>query len=284
MGDVAAAGIWLWHNPVSPRELGHMKKIVLLFAVLLLSPGTAHGDAFTIPVGAPKNTSVNDDLQVLVEPLNGGAALPVIVHVPVTSTDPRVKADAMQSAMRGAGIPGLVPLPLGGTDVKIDSNRVRGVKFVDNNSHEPESIKKTLGIQFSMVGFNGILNGTDDNGNPSIFQAAIGSAGISLDANLAFDTLSSPTVDGLLTDVFNTFLSELPLPLRPDLALDLTQDLITFQYPDGESDFFVENFSSDRTLNTVAGMVVAEPPTVLMLFFGVLALAACRYRRHAGGR
>src|SRR5258708_39833514 len=98
-----------------------MKKIVLLSAMLLLSPGKAYADALTNPVGAPRDTFVNDDLEVMVEDLNGGVVRPVIVHVPVTSKDPKDKADAMQTAMKGAGIPGLVQLPLGGTDIKIDS-------------------------------------------------------------------------------------------------------------------------------------------------------------------
>jgi hypothetical protein len=246
-----------------------MKKTAVLLATLLMSPVGGYAGVYTITAGQPpqKHVPATDELEVIVD----GKAVPVPVQV--LTTNPRDKAIMIQSALRVAGIPGVESLPPGGTEVKIDSFRVTGVKFKENRSHEPETIKNPLSVQFATVGFNGNLNGRDDAGDPSIFQAAVGSSGISLAANLAFDTLSSPTLDGLLTDIFDTFLSELPLPLQPNLSLDLTQDLISFQFPMGQSDFVVENFSSDQTLNTVAGLAeVTEPPTATLLVVGILAL------------
>jgi hypothetical protein len=253
-----------------------IKKTAVLLATLLIFPVGGYAGVYTVTANPPKEPAT-DELEVIVD------GKPVLVPVPVHDRNPMTKAIMMWGAMIAHGIPGVQQQRPASTDVKIDSLRVTGVTFKLNRTREKETINNPLGIQFATVGFNGNLNGRDDDGNPSVFQAAIGSSGISLAANLAFDTLSSPTLNGLLTDVFDAFLSELSPSLQPNLSLDLSQDLITFQFPIGQSDFVVENFSSDQTLNTVAGLAevteVTEPPTATLLFVGILALIAFKCGR-----
>ena len=73
-------------------------------------------------------------------------------------------------------------------------------------------------------------------------------------------------MSGLLTDTFNEFLSDLPLSLRSLLSLDSANDRIVFEFPTGESDYFVQNFTSDTTLGVTIELAATPEPSTFILF------------------
>jgi len=101
--------------------------------------------------------------------------------------------------------------------------------------------------------------------------------------NLAFNQLSAPTLDGLIMDMYNGLLPGLPLGLQSNLLLDLPNHEILFRFSGGQSDYFVQNLSTDTGVGLSGGLTyeTPEPSTMLLAGTGVilLALAWCRVQR-----
>lgn len=122
---------------------------------------------------------------------------------------------------------------------------------------------------FALVDYEGVLAGIDANGDESVFQSSFGFDGLIANASLTFSTLSGSTIDDLLIDTFDEFLTDLPMSLTTNLKLDLVNDQITFLWPTQESNYFVTNFTSDITTAASLGMTsIPEPPTIFLLIIG----------------
>src|SRR4051812_38451152 len=96
--------------------------------------------------------------------------------------------------------------------------------------------------QFGAVSFVGTISGHNDHGTPSVFQASIGFTGLTASVDLSVADLASPTINSLLTAVYNQFLAQLPSSLQSELSLDLAHELIGLNFPADHSNYFVTNF------------------------------------------
>ena len=259
-----------------------MKIVALCVALLLFSTGDCYAITVTLEAGRPSRTGVSDVFQVT---LDGTV---IDVEVPIVDRDPISKAARIAATMKAKGIPFATHSPPTSNRVVIDSARVTSVTAKETNSGEEIRGIAPAGIGLGVVGFHGTVGGVDDDGFSSVFHSSFGFSGLLVDASLTLGSLSSPTLSGLLTDTFNEFLSDLPLSLRSLLSLDLANDRIVFAFPRGESDYFVQNFTSDTTLGVTIELAAVPEPSTFTLFAVAIVSAtgyACarRTRRRSGG-
>lgn len=131
----------------------------------------------------------------------------------------------------------------------------------------------------------GAITGNDFNGAESVFSASFGFDGLSANFNETFSSLSTPTVDGLLLDMYSQFMAELPLSLQNDLQLDLNNQTLLFAFPQGQQHYFVSFASTDETLMTGSGIEstpsvsTPEPSSLLLFGTGLLGLVVLAARK-----
>jgi hypothetical protein len=130
---------------------------------------------------------------------------------------------------------------------------------------------------YATLGFDGPLDATGNDGSESIFTASFGvDDSIFASASISYDELTSPTDDGLVTGLYYELLGDLSPALEPDLALDLADDSITFSFPVGSGNYFVETSSDSPDTSpfmSVGGVSSApEPVTFLSLGTGLLLI------------
>ena len=130
----------------------------------------------------------------------------------------------------------------------------------------------------AVIAYAGTLTGVDVDGAPATYTAGFGlDDGISIEASFSFGPpLITPTLDGLLTDMFVVLDSELPVDLRGDLVLDLATDSITFNLPGTTVDPFVNNGTTDVGLEADLSLTTpsAAPEPSGLVFVGLFGLAA----------
>lgn len=133
-----------------------------------------------------------------------------------------------------------------------------------------------------VLSYEGSLSGIDANGNIATYLASFGFDGLNASAELSFDTLSAPTIDGLLTDLFGQLLADLPIDFKSDLSLDLASRQIVFAFLLDRTNYFVENSTTDTDLQRLGGllMTVPQPPSLLMFGLSVVGFFLVRRRRH----
>jgi hypothetical protein len=129
---------------------------------------------------------------------------------------------------------------------------------------------------YASLGFSGPLSPLSADGIESTFFASFGINGTSLaSTSLSFSQLSSASTDALLTEMFSDLDSQLPSALQPALSLDLASDSITFSFPTGSGEYFVETAStSPGTTQLMSLQATPEPATFLsigvaLILFGI---------------
>ncbi len=131
------------------------------------------------------------------------------------------------------------------------------------------------------IGFTNPPAGVDGNGAASQFTASFGYDGLDLSASVTDSGLADPSLDGILTNMFNQFESELPVGLRPDLTIDLTNQFIDFAFPFDQTNYFVDVATTDTGTGAVGGLIeVPEPGPVMLIAVGLAGLALARRRRN----
>jgi hypothetical protein len=239
---------------------------LLSAAALLIAP--AYANPITLTVGTPLRSGP-DGFEVT---FTDGTTR--IIGVEAMRGDQDGKALRLLAEIRNVIDPSATR---NGAEIKINSTRVASFKILKDGNKSGESFKAaslSAGL-FATVGFSGSLSGVDDDGQPSVFHAALGFDGLNIEADLTFGELSNPSVGGLLTDIYDAFLAELPIDLRPNLSLDLAGALVSFQFPSSQTGYFVETFASDRSLSAeleLAISAIPEPASLTLLLFGILSL------------
>jgi hypothetical protein len=139
----------------------------------------------------------------------------------------------------------------------------------------------------SLTGYAGWdtgLSGIDQFGGISTFTTAIGYAGLNDSVTLAFNQLPAPTLDGLTIDMYTQLLAGLPLTIQPDLVLDLPDDQIIFNFPSGQTDYFVQSLTTDTEVELSGGLGTVVPEPRYFPFVFAIGLAGYVWRRRSAMR
>ena len=135
-----------------------------------------------------------------------------------------------------------------------------------------------------LIGFEGLPTGLNPAGGASTFTADFGYDGFDTTATVSFADLAAPTIDDLLVTMFNRLDAALPIGLAADLTLDLANQMISFEFPFGKTNYFVNVFSTDigngdTGVGAIGGLVEVPEPAPLAAL--VLAATAMLMRRRA---
>lgn len=239
-----------------------------------------------------------------------GQPLPVTVSIP--ATDPNTKAPitalakaqliaaAINTAYGGTNYAKAVTNPDGTVHVIVNTSPPDNgitVRVTSDKTAEPSLAAAASNINpgppspriGAFLDWHGVLGGVDSSGNVSDFTASFGYDSLTDTATISYDELTVPTVDELVTEMFNELDAGLPLSLQPDLTLDLADDEIVFDVPDGYGSAFMSNSTTDYDGVEVDGGLapIPEPGSVLLLGAVLIALAVggvARRRRVADRR
>ena len=194
------------------------------------------------------------------------------------------KATAIFNALNTNGVPNLGFK--GSTTVTADGSKIA---ITGDNTAEGNVLVADLGFSlpgspaFASLGFTGTLDPTGTDGNPSVFTASFGVDSTTFaSATVSYNQLSTPTDAALATALYNQLLAGLNASVRADLSLNLSTDTITFDFPVGEGNYFVQNSttSADTSeFSNVSSTAAPEPFTCFSLGTGLVLLGACRLRR-----
>jgi hypothetical protein len=200
-------------------------------------------------------------------------------------------SDAINAQLTRLGIDNATSHDPGSDTVNQKSDRMTGIQLDTNHSHENEdkvksydgsgsAVKAIINYQFDPTGLN--FQGGSSSFDSSLRFHSPEFGNVQTGSTLSFGTLSSPTLDGITEDTYAQLLAGLPSALRPDLSLNLSQDTITFTFPDQSTGAEVSNFSSDTgTAQGVeliqAGASVPEPSS-LVLMVGFASAILVRHR------
>ncbi len=139
------------------------------------------------------------------------------------------------------------------------------------------------------ISFTGTLTGLAvDGSEPSSFAASFGFDSTVTSVSLTSADLANLTLNELLTTLFTDLSADLPAQYRPDLALDLSGDSLSFAFPEGAGDPFVAGFSDDAGLSPSFALdgipPVPEPSSLELLGLGIAALSMLRRQLPAKDR
>lgn len=242
----------------------------VVFLMSMLAP-SAYAET-TITVGDPDSDGGKVRWEVTA---NNGNKVGIIITVPANTTA-NGKARLLELALIAKGF----NVERDGAAVKIKNSK-KAEKFLDE-THEKDKIAgitpKAGTIDFHLFA-GSVLTGIDQDGLESQFQATLGFDGILADAFFNFGDLSGNTIDDLLTDTYNSLLTDLPIAYQSNLSLDLSNDIIGFIFPTSATIGFVENFTSDINAYTTESLAtVPEPPILSLLSIGTISLVLMRRR------
>jgi hypothetical protein len=188
------------------------------------------------------------------------------------------KAEAIQAAATEEGIqarinpltPAKVTFPFAATIAAEDNT---------NENHTLASRGKIEGdpgqpLLVGIIGFHGGVSSSSSFGAESVFEASLGLEGgiVFASSRVLFSDLSSPTIEGLLTDTYTELFNDLPKSLRQSLLLDLDGEFISFAFPpQSPTPAFVNSFTTSPT--TIATLSIAQavpaPATFVMMLAGL---------------
>jgi PEP-CTERM motif len=237
-------------------------------------------DAYAISWTAGKPMMAGTDTFILTE--TNGTTI-TVGFISTGTEDAKEKAQKIKAAIDELNRPELKDkIGINGDTLTFPAVVKGFEKAKDGDKTKERDKTSSLIPESTTIDYHGVPSGIGLDGQESVFQASFGfavsSTEILVDSNLTFSRLSSPTVNGLLTDTFNAFLSSLPAMFSSNLHLDFGNEQITFVFPPDATDGFVTNFTSDLTTQASSGLFeVPEPSTVLLFGFGLIC--AWSYRR-----
>lgn len=214
-----------------------------------------------------------------------GQAVDIQIQVKKTDTaedKARKIAIALDNLHRQRGLPsmldGTVTNPNGTITISLTSNVQRVLRHSDTTG-ERDTIVASASPQkgtFDIHLITGsVLAGVDQDGLESQFQASFGFNGIMANANFNFSDLSGNTIDALLTDTYNSLLSDLPATYRSMLSINLSSSEINFEFPFDAINGFVENMATDINTSASLGLAleIPEPSTPILLATGLMVFS-----------
>src|SRR5437016_2971251 len=217
-------------------------------SLLLLMIGTANLIGANIEPGLPKAGGVDF---VWIHDGNGWHIVPVDITAGMTVA---AKADEIAKEIDGAGF-----------DVSKTSNGTvsiagaRGVDKWEYHSHTGENdqsgniVLEGKPQLHASLGFDGNPSGIGFPGSVATYSAEIGFDSVVASSFLTYASLFDHTLDGLLTATYANLHDALPSADQSLLSLDLVSGRITFDAPDGSTNFYVAAQSLDIATGSFVG-------------------------------
>ncbi len=249
---------------------------ITLFASVLqaatITPGAPGSDGsldlhVTLPDGSTKDISV---------PIKATQGTP-----PVATTAAQ-KATAIFNALSTNSVPnlgyiGATTVSATGSKIEVTGDTTTEVtKVADSGLSLPGS------PAYATLGFDGPLTAIGTDGAASVFTASFGVDGSTYSsASLTYGQLTSATDNGLATALYDTLLTGLSSSLQADLHLDLSTDSITFDFPSGSGEYFVQTSTTSPGTSQFMSVVASptpEPLTLLSLGAGLILIGMRRKR------
>jgi hypothetical protein len=124
------------------------------------------------------------------------------------------------------------------------------------------------------LGFDTGISGQDRFGNPSTFTWSVGYAGFTDTATLSYNQVTTPTLDGLVSQMYGDLRAGMPAWMQGNFHLDLQDDYAYFNFPQGQTDYFSASISNDSLVEPNGGLAYTpEPSSLFLLGSGVLGLS-----------
>jgi hypothetical protein len=189
--------------------------------------------------------------------------------IPTTNVD---KAKAIFAGLSAAGIPNIGYTNGNQTVVTPDKVVVVGDTTAENMVVAFSGLSLPGAPAYASLGFTGPLDPIGTDGLDSVFSASFGADGFTYSsASINYSQLPSPTPDALATAMYFELLGGLSPGLRPDLHLDLPDDVITFDYAPGSGDYFVQSSNTSPGTSQYLNVSAApEPVTLALTGFGLI--------------
>jgi hypothetical protein len=264
------------------RHFGYWFVATTLIAVSLqastITPGAPTADGtvditFTFPDGTPGNVSVKVPKMTNGHPTTDAEKTTLIG-----------KALSNTHDKSGNGIPGF--------GYQGNTQILSKLKLTVTGDTTAEVMKVAdLGLSlpgspaYATLGFTGPISATGADGSASVFTVSFGVDGsIFSSASLTYSQLTSPTDDGLATQLYDELLTGLSANLQSDLHLDLSTDSITLDFAPGSGDYFAQmsNTSAGTSQFMSINGVTATPEPTTFLTLGAGLLLIGTLRRKAG--
>jgi hypothetical protein len=167
-----------------------------------------------------------------------------------------------------------------------------GAAYLTNDKTGEQLVVAQIDIPapgFGVIGLidygGGLLSGVDATGAPATATASFGYLGVTDTVTLG--TAAGETNDSLVSSMYSQLKFGLPPSLTQDLILDLPDDRILFDFPGGQSNYFVSNQSTDTGAGPSGGLAytpVPEPCSLVLLGSGIASLAKLVRRSKVSAR
>jgi len=257
------------------------------FRILQLVCGFLLSASFPLLAGnitAGKPTADGTDV-ISIYKNGGGFGIPIEVPNILAADMPDEKAVKIMNAINAVK-PGVASIdPNNSANVLLNGYKAIGLG-AENNSKEPIKVGdagQPGNMDLAIVGYSGTPTGLDINGDESVFTASFGYDGLTVSDTIDYDNLTGTSIDDVLTDFYDSFLSQLPTQLDSALSLDLPDDQILFQFPNNETNYFVNIATTDAGVEEAGGIADDTPePGTILLAAGAVAALAVRTRLRTG--
>jgi len=155
----------------------------------------------------------------------------------------------------------------------------------NNATGEADAFLALGGPGFGSVNYAGFLADSPIGGSgPVEYFAQFGFDGTTITSDILYSSLTTPTIDGLMTQTYDNLLSQLAPSLDGDLTLNLSTDTITLDFLPTDTNISVEAFSSDTGIDVTQTLAsTPEPPSYLLLGTAFLSMALVGYRQGSRG-
>lgn len=288
---------------MAPQNRGRLVICIALACLIALSPSYVSGAQGHLSIGSPDAPGTNTvDVYVhfpgVFPGLGADSNGNVLVHVTGIkgNGDSQAKANAIAAAINKAfntDVATVAQTAGGSYQVNLSYNKngtpIAGNAWIPKNGDKTGEGAALASLDvvpsnFAMIGLMGFdtgLSGMDMNGNASTFTAEFGYDGLNDTVTLAYNQLTTPTLDGLVSQMFADLLAGLPAGLQGDLSLDLADDAILFDLPVNQTNYFAGTLSTDTEVETYGGLETApEPSAFLLICVGLAVISrAIRMRR-----
>jgi len=252
------------------RKILKILKTLLLGTLIIGWPSSRVYASEMVELGAPQNDGI---IKVDATVLGMSARAELRIK---KGMDPKVKAAMITQLFNGGGI--LVVNPPNSSVIEAPGE-TGTIRVISDESNENIKLTRDVGDPkglVGLIGFAGVLSGTDSDGSVSIFQASLGFDGLLAESSVSFTDLPVPSLDGLLEELFEQLVADLPTSLQPSLALDLGDHLITVNFPSGQTNYFVQSNVTDISVSSSLALTpVPGPSSLLLSCAGLFAMAGC---------
>ncbi|MCZ8190270.1 MAG: PEP-CTERM sorting domain-containing protein [Microcystis sp. LE19-338.1B] len=266
------------------RSLKNLATIMVTISTLLVFADQALAD-IELTTGTPSKAG-----KIIIRiTLKDGKTKDVEVTIPKGTTSTG-KATLINNAFQVGEPFTLPPLEQEGNKLIFPPNVKKFEKLLDDTGQTTKlkAVKKQKAkegqIDGEYIELASVLSGLDGSGNESIFLASLGfntpSENVFASSQFLFSELPGSDINDWLSAIFTDLQGQLPVVYRSNLSLDLTNDTISFIFPENilPDSSFIESGTNDVSVSSSLDIeveTIPEPTSTLgLLSLGILGAGA----------